>query len=309
MEIKTPSRLHLGLIDMEGGLGRVDGGIGIALEEPGYEISFEKDSEVNVSHMRNLQEEALKLAEMICSELRVEGVDIEIKKTIPEHVGFGSKTQLSLAIASGIYKVYDIHKPVLDIAKLVGRGGTSGIGVKAFEEGGFILDGGHSSDKGFAPSRFSDASPPPILARYDFPWWLVCAWPEGKGAHGEREMSIFEKNCPIPAEQVERVSRLILMKILPALVEKDIGEFGQGINMLQETGFKKIEIGLQDPEIWRLLEFMQKNSVGGGMSSFGPVCFGVCETMLEAQALEKKVKEQGFNVIATKANNEGAKWL
>ncbi|MFA5255022.1 MAG: chorismate pyruvate-lyase family protein, partial [Methanoregula sp.] len=32
--VRTPSRIHLTLLDMNGGLGRVDGGVGIALDEP-----------------------------------------------------------------------------------------------------------------------------------------------------------------------------------------------------------------------------------------------------------------------------------
>ena len=32
--IRTPSRIHVTLLDMNGGLGRVDGGIGIALDDP-----------------------------------------------------------------------------------------------------------------------------------------------------------------------------------------------------------------------------------------------------------------------------------
>ncbi len=32
--VRTPSRLHFSLIDLHGGLGRVDGGIGVALETP-----------------------------------------------------------------------------------------------------------------------------------------------------------------------------------------------------------------------------------------------------------------------------------
>ena len=32
IEITTPARLHFGLIDMNGELGRVDGGVGLALD-------------------------------------------------------------------------------------------------------------------------------------------------------------------------------------------------------------------------------------------------------------------------------------
>ncbi|MFH0966917.1 MAG: chorismate pyruvate-lyase family protein, partial [Methanobacteriota archaeon] len=48
VEIRTPSRLHLTLIDMNGALGRVDGGVGITLDRPGYVISAEPAEKVRV---------------------------------------------------------------------------------------------------------------------------------------------------------------------------------------------------------------------------------------------------------------------
>ncbi len=292
----------MSLIDMEGGLGRVDGGLGLALEEPGFDITFEQQS-----HTRGLEGEALKLAERLCSEFGVSGVNVQINQSIPEHIGFGSKTQLFLAIAKGISQLYDIKKSNLELAKLVGRGGTSGIGVAAFDKGGFIVDGGHNSGKGFAPSSYSDAEPAPILARHDFPWWVVCAWPECQGAHGKMEKEIFERECPIQSFEVGEVSRIVLMKMLPALLEKDIDSFGSGINLLQKTGFKKVELGLNLKKIGPLLDFLQDNSPGAGMSSFGPVCYAVCESKSEANSLQKKVdSEFEYNTLATKANNSGA---
>ncbi len=303
--LKTPSRLHLSLIDLEGSLGRVDGGIGIALEEPCFEIDFEKST-----HIEGLVGDAKRIAEKICTELNVDGIKVRVRRSIPNHVGFGSKTQFYLAIVAGVCRVYGIKKPVRKMAYMVGRGGTSGIGVAAFESGGFILDGGHAAEKGFKPSRFSSAPPPPVLARYDFPWWIVCAWPERKGAHGKRERDIFRNHCPIQGTEVAEVSRIVLMKILPALVERNLKSFGQGINLLQKTGFKKVEVGLHDGNVRKLLQFFQKNSAGGGMSSFGPVCFGLCGSKSEARSLGEDVKgEFDFNTIATKANNQGAKWL
>jgi beta-ribofuranosylaminobenzene 5'-phosphate synthase len=43
------------------------------------------------------------------------------------------------------------HQPlyVREIARVITRGGTSGMGTAAFEAGGFLVDGGH----GFGPGR------------------------------------------------------------------------------------------------------------------------------------------------------------
>jgi len=46
--VQTPSRLHLTLIDMHGGSGRVDGGVGITLDEPGILIEVRQSPSLEV---------------------------------------------------------------------------------------------------------------------------------------------------------------------------------------------------------------------------------------------------------------------
>ena len=40
--ISTPARLHFGLIDMNGKIGRIDGGVGLALDSPHTLIEAKK---------------------------------------------------------------------------------------------------------------------------------------------------------------------------------------------------------------------------------------------------------------------------
>ena len=47
MEIKTSARLHLSLIDLNGLEGRVDGGIGITLENPSLIMNCIKNDSEN----------------------------------------------------------------------------------------------------------------------------------------------------------------------------------------------------------------------------------------------------------------------
>ena len=42
MIIKAPSRIHMSLIDMNGSYRRVDGGIGLALQEPQFILEIQK---------------------------------------------------------------------------------------------------------------------------------------------------------------------------------------------------------------------------------------------------------------------------
>ena len=44
MIIKTPSRLHMSLIDLNGSYKRIDGGIGLAIQEPQFVLESEEVS-------------------------------------------------------------------------------------------------------------------------------------------------------------------------------------------------------------------------------------------------------------------------
>ena len=144
--VQTPSRLHLTLIDMHGGSGRVDGGVGITLDEPGILIEVRQSPVLEVQGCDVVtRERILDTARQVLKDLHAGGnVSITVRNHYPSHIGLGSGSQLMLAIARGIAELYGRSLQVKELALLVGRGGTSGIGTAAFEHGGFIVDGGHT---------------------------------------------------------------------------------------------------------------------------------------------------------------------
>jgi len=190
--VKTPSRLHLALIDLNGDLGRVDGSIGLALDYPNTILEATRSRELKVVGERaDFVED---LVRRFLQRVGVKGtIRVSVKNLIPAHVGLGSGTQLSLAVASALSHIFRIRKTTREIAAIMGRGGTSGIGVMAFEKGGLIVDGGHSFGNGkekqsFLPSSASSAPPPQVIARYEVPqqWRFVVAIPNAqRGLHGE----------------------------------------------------------------------------------------------------------------------------
>jgi beta-ribofuranosylaminobenzene 5'-phosphate synthase len=243
----------------------------------------------------------------------------EFDSQLPEHVGLGSQTQLSLAVAQGLSILEGHERSTYELATLAERGGTSGIGVAAYTQGGFILDGGHSRHKKteFLPSRYSNAEPAVLVNRVLVPedWCFVVAIPDvGQGKSGPDEAEIFEKYCPIPSKDVEKLTRVILMQILPAIVENDIDHFGEGLNTIQQLGFKRIENQLQHAFVKDLQNFfLDHGAVGTGLSSFGPATFAVLRSKIKAQALVKEteqyLKTRGHSgtVFFTQADNTGAK--
>ncbi|RLG32631.1 hypothetical protein DRN98_05020 [Methanosarcinales archaeon] len=309
--IESPSRLHLTLIDLNGNLGRVDGGIGVALKHPSLKV------EISTAPSDQIPENLIPIVNLVRSKMNPDGCyKIELQESLPEHVGLGSKTQIMLSIAEGIRLIEGLDYTARELAMIVGRGGTSGIGVAAFEHGGFILDGGHSIKvkPDFLPSRASDAPPPPILFQHPLAeeWYFVIAIPDvSRGAHGKREVNIFQKFCPIAEQEVEKLTRIIMMKILPSIIEEEIEPFGEGITAIQDLGFKKIECSLQDRIIKDLFEVLKSSSYGCGMSSFGPAVFGIVEGEAAAKDLKNEISEflggRGLEgeVIYSSANNIG----
>ena len=171
--MRSPSRLHFSLIDLNGGLGRVDGSVGLALNHPAVilEASSNDTIEVTGVHANFVHSLVTRFAQHYSIDL---GAKIHVTSAIPSHVGLGSTTQLSLSIAAALSRLFGLDTTVKNLAEVMGRGGTSGIGVAAFEMGGLIVDGGHSfgstrQKQSFLPSRASKAPPGPVLIRYAFP--------------------------------------------------------------------------------------------------------------------------------------------
>lgn len=250
--------------------------------------------------------------------LKIEGgFKFTVESAFPPHSGLGSGTQLSLAVAKLISTINNQDLTAIDLAKIVGRGGTSGIGVESFENGGFIVDGGHKSGEklGFLPSSASCATPPPIIARYDFPedWKIILAIPEvERGVSGAEEIDAFQTHCPIPLKEVEKLSHLMLMKLMPSVLESDLDAFGDAVNKIQKIGFKKIENELQNPYIAQIMENLRvAGAAGVGMSSFGPTIFAVTDTNEQdiVNAANDALKNIGGEIISTSAQNNGAKLL
>ncbi|MCK5661582.1 MAG: beta-ribofuranosylaminobenzene 5'-phosphate synthase, partial [Methanosarcinales archaeon] len=165
IEIIAPSRIHMTLIDLNASIGRVDGGIGITLQEPAMCIHAEAGDGITISGQSEHAQRMHDSAQKVSDAFGTGGVCIEVVSDYPSHTGLGSGTQASLAAAYAVCAVHGIDVPVRRLSEIVGRGGTSGIGVAAFERGGFILDGGHkfSEKGGFKPSAASVAKPAPII--------------------------------------------------------------------------------------------------------------------------------------------------
>jgi beta-ribofuranosylaminobenzene 5'-phosphate synthase len=310
--IKTPARLHMGLIDLNGDLGRIFGGLGVGINHPNVIVEAKQSEKLLVAG------EETDLVKTIVNRFYTAyptkaNVSINVKQTIPSHIGLGSGTQLSLAVATALSKVLNLKIPTPELALTMGRAQRTGVGTAIFEKGGFVVDGGKNAQNGLSAPKF-----PPLIFRQPFPenWRFAVAIPDvNKGLASNEEKSAFSRLTPMSPEQVGKVCRLIMMKLLPALAERDIKNFGDALTNVQIiTGehFAQVQGGTYSSSAsTECIDFMKELGVYGvGQSSWGPALYGVVEkeeakqTLLKVQAHLKK--NVGGQVFIAKANNKGS---
>ncbi len=268
MIIRTPKRLHLGLIDPTGYLGRRFGSLGVALEG-GYEIKVLPSESLEIrANGEDVETIKKAVAKMNLAFGTGTGYLIEVRKAIPRHIGLGSTTQLSLAVGTAIAKLNGLSASIEELGRVLGRGKNSGAGIYAFAYGGFVLDGGVKGEV------------PPLIFRGDFPeeWAFLLVIPETRPGFNEEE----EK--PIMGEKfgdvnvAMEISHRILLGLLPALKEKNIKAFGKHLSAIQTLvgkHFAEFQGGEFREDVRLILEWLMKHTYGAGQSSWGPTVYGL----------------------------------
>ena len=310
--VEAPARLHLGFLDLNGSLGRRFGSLGLTLEGLSTRVSVARAPQTVV---RGIPEERpLAWLQALRRECGVDGgIELHVEQTIPQHAGLGSGTQLALAVGTAVSQLHGLDLAPRRVAQILGRGARSGIGIGAFERGGFIVDGG----------RTRGGTPPPVVSRLDFPedWRVLLILDHGlRGLHGASEAEAFRNLPPFPERSSERLCRLLLMQGLPALAEGDIAGFGAAVRDLQHTigdYFAPAQGGrYTSPRVARTLNWLEAQGIScAGQSSWGPTGFAIVESEEHARSLLLRVKagscEDGLvEIRLVRARNRGAEtWL
>jgi beta-RFAP synthase len=285
------------------------GGLGVGIDHPNVIVEAEPSKTLSVEGQET--ELVTALAQRFFNAYHVQpNVHINVKQVIPAHVGLGSGTQLSLAVASALAKVCNVQASTEELTVAMDRAKRTGVGTAIFEKGGFVVDGGKAIAE--------DAKFPPLIYRQPFPteWRFVVAIPNLiEGLSNSEENHAFDKLQKMRAEDVGKICRLTMLKLLPALAEKDIQNFGEALTTIQEViggYFAQVQGGdFTRPDIAECIDFIRKiGAYGVGQSSWGPALYGVIKQEEAKQALSKIEaylnKSVGGQVFIAKANNKGA---
>lgn len=302
----APARLHLGFLDLNGAIGRRYGSVGLSVSAPATTLTVLRAAKNSASGPE--RDRAKTLLDKFANG--AERYTVDLTDAIPAHAGLGSGTQLALAIGAAIARLENREMSAADIAIAGERGARSGIGLAAFTGGGFIIDGG----------RGKSERPPPITMRADFPpeWRVLLIFDTTRaGVSGEAETTAFAGLPEFPNAMAAHICHLVLLKLAPGLVERDIAAFGAAITEIQQmVGWhfagKQGGSPWTSPAVGRLAARMQQQGATGiGQSSWGPTGFAFVADAEAAQrlyhSLVQDAKRDGLDILIAEGRNGGAR--
>jgi beta-RFAP synthase len=306
--VSVPARLHLGFLDLNGGLGRRFGGVGLAISDLKTVLNLRRADETEVSGPESERvRRHLRTMEQMLGIERTHAASVW--QAVPAHVGLGSGTQVALAVAAGLRTLHKLPPAIESDALALGRGARSGIGIGLFQRGGLVVDGGRGEAVAAAP----------IVSRLPFPeHWrvLLVLDPRRSGVHGPDEAAAFAALAPMSDPDADRICRLVLIKALPALIECDIENFGVAIKELQmRLGgyFARAQGGaaFRSPDVAAVLAALDAAGAHGiGQSSWGPTGFAFAPSSDDADSLAAVARRhpsgKGLDIRVCSGLNHGA---
>ncbi|GAB4250314.1 MAG: beta-ribofuranosylaminobenzene 5'-phosphate synthase [Thermoleophilia bacterium] len=310
VRVECGSRLHFGFTNLSKELGRCYGSIGVGLDEPRVVLEISRASDLSVE--AESPEQILQYLERFRRRFGLETrVHVREVCKIPEHSGLGSGTRVAMALGMGLSRLYRLSIDLPELARAMGRGRRSSVGILTFTAGGFVVDAGHR--QGAEASRG-----PTVVFHRPFPedWrFVVCIPTPEEGLSGGAEEKVFRALYP-PVSVTERICCIVQLELLPSLVEEDIRGFGHALTEIdRRTGsfFEAAQGGVTAQTVGeQIIECMlDAGAFGGGQSSWGPAVYGLVRSDGEAvveRAVRKFLEERGLEgtVFVARGRNWGA---
>jgi len=314
--VRTPSRLHFGLLSYHPESARQFGGVGLMVRRPDVAIRAERTRGEACEGRGVMSDRAAMFAERFNENAVAMGLidepiaaRIDVLRMPRPHCGFGTGTQLGLAVARAMAQLAECDDlDTADLSRMVGRGLRSAIGAHGGTHGGLIVDGGKADSEQLSP----------MVARLDFPtdWPIVLIRPQRLvGISGERERAAFAKMPPLSPGITERMCRLVLLGLLPAVMDEDVEEFGESLYELQQLAgecFKAEQGGTYaDPMLARIVGAVRRLGIAGvGQSSWGPTLYAITRDPEQARrvaaTLEERFDIANHEITITYADNAGS---
>jgi beta-ribofuranosylaminobenzene 5'-phosphate synthase len=265
---------------------RINGGIGFSVSEPIINCCFESSEIIKIIDEREIKFTDMEIKKLydILKNIKdrsnlTKGIICKIQGEVLPHYGLGSNTSIYLSCIEALFLVNDIYLTQEEAVLLSKRGGTSGVGINTYFNGGFILDVGIKKEKQeLVPSSIADRKNkcPLVIYKGKLPNWRIgiCIPKYIKNKSEQEEIDFFKANCSIDKSSIGDILYESIYGITSSIIENDLNVFNKSVNEIQLTRWKFLERSLYGIELSKL-ENEIKNSGADcvGMSSFGPSLF------------------------------------
>ena len=305
--LRAPGRLHLGFLDPAASLGRRFGSLGLVIEGFETEVALSAASANQVTATGVAEQAEVERARAHLQRLQQhsgqhEPLHLTLLRVLPAHAGFGSGTQLALAIGRAFAQWHGLELTTPALAQWLGRGARSGIGIAGFDLGGLLVDGGPGGPR----REGAHATPAPLLARQPLPeaWRVLVVQDDARrGLSGADEREAIATLAPLPQSLAADICHQVLMRVLPGAACAEFAPFAAGITHIQQllgAHFAPAQGGsaYTSAAVGCLLDWIGAAGHGAaiGQSSWGPTGFAILPSQAQAEAVVEAAR--AANVVA-----------
>ena len=309
VRVVVPAHLHAGNLDLCGDMGRLYGTVGFTVGSPRVVARVERSD-----RLESGDPHALRALASLRPLLGGRGARVVVESGYPPYSGLGYVTGLYFAVALGVSELYGLGLSLEEAALALRRGLVTALGLYAAKVGGFIVEGGFRRG-------MREREVPPLVFRGEIPerGLFVVALPYGplagiqrfRESAEERALAEVSEDCDLAS----RLSRLVLMRMLPSFAEGDLGEFGAALTEFNRSlgqAWARYQGGTYCcPLVERGIEILLRRVYGAAQSSWGPAFYGLTDDEAEAERAAAELREYlrehgGGDVLITRGRNRGA---
>ena len=292
LDVWAPARLHWGLLNESGVDGWIDGGVGHGLAYPSWRFNLTLQNRNSSREHTEAERIAASTLVKLAAKWHGPRPSIEFTQQVSLHSGLGARTSLLLAIGKAYARLMGLTISTSIIAQMLGRGGTSGIGLQTSDRPGIVTDLGHEfplMKNSYGPTSAalsrSTARVGPAFAIPSTWRIILLLWP-GQGLHGIGERGFFQKHCPIPERETRELLDMV-PDLFEALKRGTLRRVQWFLSRAQDIGLKRHEWCVQGKDqsafrsAWIDLRMRRRSLAPLCLSSMGPTHFLLTDSVYD----------------------------
>ncbi len=302
IRVVTGARLHAGFYTVGMGWGVAWGGSGFYIDGLGAIVEGWECDEPRLEVPEEYDDVAGPVRRVVSPKRSC----ARLVEAPPRHVGLGSTTQTSLALAMALLAVEGMKEDPVSVAHRLGRNRYSLVGSLLFKHGGFIID----------PGTPSSAMEPLARVRMPETWRFIVVIPSLPRGMDEEA----EKHAMTPKRPSDRALAFMAhgtLMLASALLRSNLEDALNALSRIQMgTGlyFSSIQKGVYRGDLARIVDEAQRNGMVLAQSSWGPTLYTISEgsqALSDSRLLKQILDEAGIGgrVFVVNPRNHGASIL